>query len=214
MGSPETEQDRRENEGPVHTVAFANGFWIGKYEVTQGQWQAVMGNNPAHGQGEGDDFPVYFVSWNNTQEFLLRLNGAFRLPSEAEWEYACRAGTKTRFYWGDDPDYTRIDAYAWYPSNAHNLTHPVGKKKANNWGVHDMSGNVLEWCMDCYQETYIGAPVDGSVWIDPLRGARIIRGGSWSSAMDSYFRSSTRSGNEPQVVSNSQGFRVVADSIP
>ena len=112
MGSPNNEQDRDNDEGPLHRVTFDQGFWMGKYEVTQGQWAGVMGNNPAHDQGVGANYPVYYVSWNDIQVFEERIADGFRLPSEAEWEYACRAGTNTRFYWGNDPNYREVVDYA------------------------------------------------------------------------------------------------------
>ncbi len=209
MGSPDGEQDRDNDEGPVHRVMFAEGFWISKYEITQGQWQAVMGENPAHDRGIGENYPVYYVSWNDIQEFESALGNTFRLPSEAEWEYACRAGTTTRFYWGNDLTYNQIWYYAWFNSNSGGRTHEVGWKVANNWGLHDMSGNVWEWCEDVWHNDYYGAPRDGSAWLDGGNQSRcVLRGSSWS-----YVPRSCRCAfrfwlNKSDRLSNS-GFRVV-----
>ncbi|MBC7324568.1 MAG: formylglycine-generating enzyme family protein, partial [Moorella sp. (in: Bacteria)] len=124
MGSPNNEQDRSSNEGPQHQVTLTKPFYLGKYEVTQAQWKAVMGSNPSYFRG--NNLPVEQVSWNDCQTFIQRLNqlgqGTFRLPTEAEWEYACRAGTTTRFYWGDDPNYSQIGQYAWYDRNSNSQT--------------------------------------------------------------------------------------------
>ena len=190
MGSPDDEQARYDDEGPLHEVTIAEGSWMGKYPITQVQWQAIMGNNPSEFQGENR--PVELVSWNDIREpggYLEKLNEAspgynFRLPSEAEWEYAYRAGTTTRFYWGDDPDYTEIDDYAWYGNNfdtVNGKTHDVGLKLPNAWGLYDMAGNLFEWCEDDMHNNYNGAPTDGSAWVDSPRGsARLLRGGSWN----------------------------------
>ncbi|RJP32347.1 MAG: formylglycine-generating enzyme family protein, partial [Candidatus Omnitrophota bacterium] len=129
MGSPSSEKDRDDDEGPQHQVTISKPFYIGKYPVTQAQWLAVMGTNPAEGYGVGNDYPVYNISWNDCQEFIKKLNqmgqGEFRLPTEAEWEYACRAGTTTRFFWGNDLNYTEIKDYAWYDGN----NNPRGTKE-------------------------------------------------------------------------------------
>jgi len=129
MGSPSGETDRYDYEGPVHTVRIDKPFWLGKYEVTQAEWEAVMGSNPSNFKGARN--PVEQVSWNDCQEFLGKLNarvpgGGFRLPTEAEWEYACRAGTRTRFSHGDDPGYGSLGQYGWFDKNSGNKTHPVG----------------------------------------------------------------------------------------
>ncbi|RJP32821.1 MAG: formylglycine-generating enzyme family protein, partial [Candidatus Omnitrophota bacterium] len=181
MGSPEDEQDRASNEGPQHSVTLTREFYLGKYEVTQAQWQAVMGRNPALGYGVGNNYPVNRVSWDDCQEFLRRLNemgvGTFRLPTEAEWEYACRAGTTTRFYWGEDPNHSMTGNYAWYADNSSGGSREVGLKLPNAWGLFDMSGNVYEWCADWYEDYPNQAQTDPS---GPASGAyRMIRGGVW-----------------------------------
>ncbi len=188
MGSPEDEQGRLDSEGPQREATIPEGFWMSKYPITQAQWQAVMGNNPS--RDKGDNRPVEMVSWNDirgTEGYLEQLNKThpgynFRLPSEAEWEYAYRAGTTTRFYWGDDMNHTQIDDYAWYNKNSSSITKDVGQKLPNTWGLHDMAGNVYEWCEDDYYGNYNGAPTDGSAWVDSPRSTRrLLRGGSWDS---------------------------------
>jgi formylglycine-generating enzyme required for sulfatase activity len=169
MGSPSSEMERGENE-LQHKVVLTKGFWMGKYEVTQEQWQQVMRNNPSRFQGV--DVPVNSVTWNDCQQFITKLNALFSarniyfaLPTEAEWEYACRAGTTSRFYTGDsDSDLDRAGWYAgnsggiihprtgWYAGSSGGITHPVGRKQPNAWGLYDMHGNVREWCADWYAE--------------------------------------------------------------
>lgn len=188
MGSPEDEQARYDFESPQHEVTITEGFWMSKYEITQLQWLTIMGNNPS--SFKGDNRPVEMVSWNDirgTEGYLEQLNEKhpgynFRLPSEAEWEYAYRAGTTTRFYWGDDLNHTQIDDYAWYEENSGGETHEVGQKLPNAWGLYDMAGNVWEWCEDDWHWDYLDAPNDGSPWVRSPRGSpRLLRGGSWDS---------------------------------
>ena len=182
-----------------------------------------MNQNPSHFKGENR--PVEMISWNDIRKsgflgfrtgFLDKLNAVspsyhFRLPSEAEWEYAYRAGTTTRFYWGDDPYYNDINEYAWYDENSGGETHDVGLKLPNAWGLHDMAGTVLEWCEDYWHWDYNGAPNDGSAWVVNLHGkSRIIRGGSWI-MHPSWSRAAFRV--NPVLGSRSRyfGFRVVCD---
>ena len=210
MGSPEDEAGRSDNESPQHIVSLTHGFWMGKYEVTQAQWEALMDSNPSYYRGA--DLPVERVSWNDAQAFIDALNAEhpemrFRLPTEAEWEYACRAGTSTRFYWGEDPDETEIDDYAWYEGNSGitNLTKPVGGKLPNPWGLYDMAGNVDEWCLDEYGD-YPAGPVT-----DPLGeflGQKILRGGR-SDLQAIYCRSADRSFVEPENNLGFKGFRLL-----
>ena len=159
-----------EDEKPIHKVTLTNGYWLGKYEVTQRQWESVMGGNPSC--FKDDDRPVENVSWNDCQEFVQKVNaaamrqlgGAARLPTEAEWEYACRAGT-TGPYGGNG----NLDDMGWYASNSGHETHPVGQKKANDWGFHDMHGNVWEWCEDLVQADYSHRVNRGGGWNFPSR---------------------------------------------
>lgn len=169
-----------EEERPAHTVQISRGFWLGKYPVTQTQWRNLMGSDPSGFQG-ADGLPVENISWEEVQAFLAKLNeagqGVFRLPSEAEWEYACRAGSTARWFFGDAPD--ELGSCAWSPENAAGRTHPVGEKRPNAWGLHDMAGNVGEWCEDRWHPNYTGAPGDGSPWTEGETDDHVIRGGSW-----------------------------------
>ena len=181
MGSPSGDQERYDDEGPVHEVIIKNPFYVGKYPVTQKQWEKIMGSNPSKFRGE--DRPVESVSWNDVQEFIKKLNekesaGKYRLPSESEWEYACRAGTTTRYSFGDDE--SKLDDYAWYSENSGSETHPVGQNNPNPWGLYDIHGNVWEWCQDNWHGNYDGAPSDGSAWESGSGSDRVDRGGSWS----------------------------------
>ena len=165
---------------PVHKVKISKPFYLGTYPVTQREWKAVMGENPS--AFKGNDLPVERVSWNDVQEFIKKLNqkeGAdmYRLPSEAEWEYACRAGTTTWYSFGDDE--SKLGDYAWYDSNSGRKTHPVGQKMPNPWGLYGMHGNVWEWVQDLYHSNCNGAPTDGSAWESGSGSGRVSRGGGW-----------------------------------
>ena len=166
------------DEQPQHQVSV-KAFAMGKYEVTQEQWYAVMGNLPSSFKGR--TLPVEQVTWNDAQEFVRRLGAktgkTYRLPSEAEWEYAARAGSRTEWSFGDNEN--ELGRYAWFNANSGSTTHPVGEKLPNAFGLHDMHGNVWEWTEDCWNENYNGAPSDGSVWSAGDCSRRVLRGGSW-----------------------------------
>ncbi len=173
-------KDAYVDEKPVHTVRLTQAFYLGQHEVTQAQWQAVIGKNPSQFQGDANR-PVEKVSWDEVQEFLRRLNAregttTYRLPTEAEWEYAARAGSTTAYSYGDD--LSQLRDYAWYGENAGNTTHPVGQLKSNTWGLYDMHGNVWEWVQDWY------GPYTADAAVDPVGSAtgasRVIRGGGWN----------------------------------
>ena len=214
MGSPAGEAGRSEDEGPVHAVRFAQPFYLGKYQVTQDQWQKVMGNNPSHFTGDGRR-PVEMVSWQDAQGLVGKLNQSlaglagvrFALPSEAQREYACRAGSVGRYGFGDDE--SRLGEYAWYSANSGSSTHPVGQKKPNQWGLYDMQGNVLEWCEDVWHGSYAGAPQDGRAWTEGGdQNARVLRGGSWDN-LSWNFRAAYRGRGHPGFRFDFRGVRVV-----
>ena len=197
MGSPSVEDGRSSDENQV-SVTLSKAFWMAKTEVTQAQWRVVMENNPS--RFKGDDLPLEKVSWNDAQEFIKKVNDSgvipegwkMALPTEAQWEYACRAGETAAYSGGT------IDQVAWYEDNSGSKTHPVGTKKPNAWGLHDMHGNVWEWCADWYGHELVGGT-------DPSGPAssnfRVCRGGSWVSRVAAGCRSASR-------LRNSQGYRI------
>ena len=212
MGSDTKELERHGDEGPVRHVVISKGFYISKYEITQEQWLAVMNHNPSvmNDKNSWKRHPVDNVSWNDCNAFISKINelglGIFRMPTEAEWEYACRAGTTSRYYWGEDPGDTHVHEYAWAFSKAEGISHPAGLKKPNNWGLYDMSGNVWEWCSDWR------GPYEADQLIDPT-GPRdgkkkIYRGGSWFNK-PSTLRSANRNGHEPDMSGTNAGLRLV-----
>lgn len=213
MGSPPGDPGSFEKERPVHTVTFNYSFEIMTTEVSQAMWEELMQyilDNPS--QFYGPDRPVDSVLWEECQEFADAMNELdpaheYRLPSEAEWEYACRAGTTTRFYWGDDPDYSQILEYAWFSENSGDETHPVGEKLPNSLGLFDMSGNGWEWCLDTWHPDYEGAPSDGSAWVEGSAN-HIIRGGGWIIG-GRYCRSAHREYISAGNTHNFLGFRLV-----
>lgn len=202
MGSNTGDSD----ELPVHQVTV-DGFWIGKYEVTQKQYEELMGINPS--RYKDYNCPVEQVNWEDAMEFCKRFSEKYkvkaRLPYEAEWEYACRAGANTRYYWGDNIE----DDYCWFYINAvGSKTQPVGKKKPNGYGLYDMSGNVWEWCMDLYSINYYSEslPINPT---GPQKGSdRVARGGSWADS-DNNVTSSDRNGQDPEDRYYTGGFRIV-----
>jgi len=203
------DEDGEDFERPRHEVTFENGFWMGKYEVTQSQWKAVAGDEY---QGrwydsKGENHAVHTISWDEIQsEFLTQTVLGYRLPSEAEWEYACRAGTETRFYWGNDPEYRHIYDYCSFGGSR-----IVGTKLPNEWGLHDMSGNVWELCEDHWHRNYKNAPDDGSPWIDEGDfGDRVRRGGAFD-MHEWYHRSAQRGYSWTDYHSDCIGFRLVLD---
>ncbi len=206
MGSEEFEWSN-----PVHTVNIRTPFYLGIYQVTQREWKAIMGNNPSG--FNGDDLPVESVSWVDVQKFIKKLNekestDKYRLPTEAEWEYAARAGTTTRYFFGDDD--SKLGEYAWYYKNSDDNTHPVGEKRANPWGLYDMHGNVWEWVQDEWHDTYNGAPADGSAWEDGVGAVRVFRGGSWLNVAGSC-RSANRGSSVPGLRGHGLGFRLLQE---
>ena len=223
MGSPSGERDRNSNEGPLHEVEISRGFWLGTYEVTQGQWEAVMGSRPWRGKDyvrSNPSHPAVYISWNAVQGFVAKLNAAagsavYRLPSEAEWEYACRAGSTTRWSFGDDE--SQLTHYAWYRANTWDTgkkyTQPVGLKRPNGWGLYDMHGNVWEWVQDWYDSDYYKR----SPRVDPLGptsgSSRVFRGGDFYFRAQ-YLRSALRVRDSPGSRSAGVGVRLVRISSP
>jgi formylglycine-generating enzyme required for sulfatase activity len=215
MGRDPNFEDGGNDELPRHRVCIQKDFFLGKTEVTQAEWVAVMGSNPSNFKGR--DNPVEQVSWNDVQSFLERRNkqdsaNRYRLPTEAEWEYAARAGTKSTYHWGDDAG--PLGQHAWYDGNSGERTHPVAQLKPNPWGLYDMHGNVWEWVEDCYHESYAGAPSDGSAWTSSCYRysdggqLRVLRGGSWSNN-PSDCRAANRIHYTPDDRNGGNGFRVV-----
>jgi formylglycine-generating enzyme required for sulfatase activity len=208
---------------PIHKVIIGNSFYLGTYEVTQEQWFEVMGNNPSYFFSINmtsrnpkytvrDNYPVEQISWDDAQEFVKMLNemegtDKYSLPTEAEWEYACRAGTTTKFYFGDDD--SKLGEYAWHFGNADRITHLVGQKKPNSWGLYDMHGNVWEWCQDEWHSNYENAPSDGGAWQSNSISYRVLRGGSFyqsNNGCSSAFRANTNSDVRSDI-----GFRIVKE---
>ena len=196
------------DEKPAHSVTLTQSFYMGKFDVTQEQFQQVTGTNPSYFKGKRN--PVENVSWDDSQAFCKKLSeqttDRVRLPAEAEWEYSCRAGTRTTYYAGDtDKD---LDRVAWYVANSKGTTHPVGQKEANIFGLYDMHGNVLQWYQDWYGEDYYGKSTTENPQAPARRAVRLMRGGSWS--IDPvYCRSASRCRTNPDGRDRNIGFRVV-----
>jgi formylglycine-generating enzyme required for sulfatase activity len=204
------------SERPAHPVRFHGPFAMGKYEVTQELYQALMGGNPSRWKGPRNS--VEMVSWPEANAFcrkatealrqlqLLAAADAIRLPSEAEWEYACRGGTTTRYSFGDAAD--ELTHYAWFTGNAKGNDPPVGAKRPNPWSMYDMHGYVWEWCADAWHPDYEGAPGDGSARSGAARADRVVRGGAWT-ATAPQCRSAAREHRAPDTRSADVGFRCV-----
>ncbi|HEY3360665.1 MAG TPA: formylglycine-generating enzyme family protein [Methanosarcina sp.] len=211
MGSPSEEKDRSDSESPVHKVTIQNSFYLGKSAVTQKQWEKVMGNNPSHFKGE--DRPAEMISWDDAQKFIAKLNekegtDKYCLPSEAKWEYACRAGTQTRYFFGDDE--SKLNEHAWCAENSGGKTHIIGQKKPNPWRLYDMNGNVWEWVQDMWHEDYNGAPSDGTSWEEENSFDRVSRGGSWYCNPE-FCRSAGRFRRKPESRFSNLGFRLLRE---
>jgi formylglycine-generating enzyme required for sulfatase activity len=211
MGSPETEADHKPEEGPQHEVTISKPFYMGVFEVTQAQFEAIMGKNPSKLKAFGN--PVENVSWDEAVEFCKKLSQkakkTVRLPTEAEWEYACRAGTKTAFSFGDDA--SKLGDYAWFGENSGGNPHLVGQKKPNPWGLYDMHGNVREWCSDYAGGSYADAKnEDPQGPGPPPDGRRVQRGGPYN-LPPLVYRSAVRDGLDPVNANQATGFRVVLD---
>jgi formylglycine-generating enzyme required for sulfatase activity len=217
MGSPEDEQDRQDDEGPRHQVTITKPFYIGMYAVTQEQYELIMRDNPSRFRGPQN--PVETTSWDEATAFCSKLSQKtgkkIHLPTEAQWEYACRAGTTARFSFGDDEAALKdsdaaINGYAWCGCNSDSKTHPIGQKKPNPWGLYDMHGNVWQWCSDWYADSYINAKSEDPKGPDSGRG-RVLRGGSWCLKRQ-ICRSAFRAVADPGGrVNGFAGFRVVVD---
>ena len=232
MGSPKNELGRGDDE-TRHQVTLTKGYWLGKYEVTQAQYQAVMGKNPS--SFKGADLPVEQVSWNDAMNFCSRLTAIekaagrlprgyeYTLPTEAQWEYACRAGTTTAFNNGKnilkeeqikDEPCPNLDEVAWYRYNSDKKTHSVGQRKSNAWGLYDMHGNVVEWCLDWYDDYPTSAVVDPEGPAARVSYGRVFRGGCWHNSNSSSIgtaaacRSACRCSNDPDFNYSVLGFRV------
>jgi formylglycine-generating enzyme required for sulfatase activity len=205
MGSPDSEPGRASDEGPQHEVTISKPLYMGATEVTQAQYEAVMGTNPSKFKGPTN--PVEMVSWDEAAEFCRRLSEktrkTFRLPTEAEWEYAYRAGSKTRFPFGDSE--SALGDYAWYGSNSGGKTNPVAQKKPNAWGLYDVLGNVWEWCADWFGSYSSGASTDPQG--ASSGGLRVVRSGSWRNGDAERFRCAYRTNFAPVRRSEDCGFR-------
>jgi formylglycine-generating enzyme required for sulfatase activity len=226
MGSPVTELHRQTNEGPQTTVTLTRGFWIGKFEVTQGEYLSVMGTNPSFFPGDLSR-PISSVSWPDATNYCwiltqrelaagrISAGSQYRLPTEAEWECAARAGTSTRFSYGDDPNYTSLTNYAWYFLNGGLTVHPVGQKLPNPWGLYDMEGNVWEWCQDWLGDLPGGTVSDPQGPPSNALGVKVVRGSAYDFS-ETDCRSARRFsfGAHPALTDTDLGFRVVLATGP
>jgi formylglycine-generating enzyme required for sulfatase activity len=223
MGSPDSDKDASSDEKPQHRVTLSKPFFLAIHPVTQGQYRAVTGESLSHFKGS-DDLPVENVSWNDAIAFCNTLSereglkpyyrsgtgeplggDGYRLPTEAEWEYACRGGSTTRYCFGDDA--ASLGEYAWYRDNSDRKAHPVGQKRPNAFGLYDMHGNVWEWCLDRYDAKFYDQPAAPDPWCSSGASDRVIRGGGWNSAPLSA-RSAHRTGLTPDYRGSFLGFRL------
>ncbi|TWT43247.1 formylglycine-generating enzyme family protein [Botrimarina hoheduenensis] len=211
-GSPKEELGRQSDETPEHRVTISQPFRVGRYEVTQAQWVAVTGDNPSTfaRYTESPQLPVERITWDEAVAYAERLTqiatGAFRLPSEAEWEYVCRAGTTTRFPWGSDIEHRDLPSYGWYYPLSEGRSRPVGTKLPNAWGLYDLHGGVWEWCRDGFEPYPVHAVTDpqGASTND----LKIIRGGSWFNEPEA-LRSANRHRHARDSRLSNLGFRLV-----
>ena len=214
MGSSKEERGRHSAE-TQHEVTVSTPFYLGKYEVTQNEYEKLMGNNPS--SIKGPTSPVETLRWKDAVSFCEKLSELpeekaagreYRLPTEAEWEFSCRGGSETAYGFADSSEL--LHEHAWFAENAQNKHHPVGEKKPNRWGLHDMHGNVWEWCKDWYGDYPSGALTDPQ---GPSQGSeRVIRGGSWPGAAETHFRSAYRANYVPTDRSVVLGFRVALNA--
>lgn len=203
MGTPANDPGSEADNGQ-HRVRITKPCYMGKHEVTQGQWGRAMGTNPSY--FHGGTKPVERVSWDGVQEFLKRAGGGLCLPTEAQWEYACRAGSTTKYCFGDERD--SLTDYGWFSSISRRTTHSVGLKKPNAWGLHDMYGNVWEWCSDWYGQTYYGESPAADPQGPSTGQERVLRGGGWATT-PAYCSAAYRYSNDPAYVYFGYGFRVL-----
>ena len=211
MGAGPNFEDASSDETPRHHVTISKAFYLGKFEVTQSQWVAVIGDN--HSKFKGRSNPVDTVSWDYARYFVRKLNqmegtDKYRLPTEAEWEYAARAGTESTYSFGDDA--SDLGGYAWYWDNSGEKTHPVGQKGANAWGLHDMHGNVREWVQDWYGENYYSQRRSTDPQGPSSGKYRVLRGGGWID-FAGFCRAAHRDFNTPDGRNNLCGFRVLLE---
>ncbi|ATU09207.1 hypothetical protein BKM01_02065 [Methanohalophilus portucalensis] len=208
MGSPEDEEGRENNEGPIHKVTIEKAYYLGKYEITREQWFEVMGDTSSN--ISKPNYPIVDISWYEVQNFIKKLNekeetNRYRLPTEAEWEYACRANTKTKYYFGDDEN--KLSGYTELLGGRYQ----VGRKKPNPWGLYDMHGNVWEWVQDDYHKNYVNAPNSTIAWKSKNSNFKVIRGGA-SGLLPNHYRSAVRTGEKSGSNYCNLGFRLVMES--
>jgi formylglycine-generating enzyme required for sulfatase activity len=207
-------------EQPAHKVAFMSPFAMARYEMTQELYQAIMGDNASRWKGPRNS--VEMITWQEANDFCTKATRALqqrkliadderiRLPSEAEWEYACRAGTTTAYSFGDE--LSELTHYGWYKDNSKGYDPPVGKKRPNPWGLYDTHGYIFEWCQDRWHPNYDRAPTDGSAWLSGDSEERVIRGGAWSASADAA-RAAARAHAPADTRSDAIGFRCAKDRV-